>query len=75
MTKVLVRIYSEEETYVVEMTKLQADICKKLLTNAVKTGDDWPDKVGDILDKCKRRDVKVVGSINTMGDGWGWYRK
>lgn len=69
--KVFVQIESEEGSYVVEMSKEDAATAKKLLTKAMRS-DEWPDEVNTIIDRSKK--LRLAGTINTMGDGWGWYK-
>lgn len=69
--KVLVTIASEDGDYIVEMTEADMIEAKALLRKAQRKGE-WPDAVNDIIDRSRK--LKTVGSINTMGDGWGWYK-
>lgn len=64
---------SEGGQQLVKMTKAQANKIKKLIEAAQDedTGSgEWPDEVNDILDECE---FISVATLNTMGDGWGWY--
>ncbi len=67
--KVFVRIISEEDTKVVEMTEKQALQCATLLQKGVQE-QEYPKKVNEILEKCK--EVPIMGTISTCGEGWGW---
>ena len=64
---VLVQITSEGGDSVVSMMPGDAAKVRALL----KEADEWPDEVNDILNRA--RPLNVVGTVNTMGDGWGWY--
>lgn len=67
---VLLTVISEEETYVVQASLVIAKKIQKLLRRGM---DDccYPEKVNALLDQCKK--VNVFGTVNTMGEGWGWY--
>ena len=70
-TLILVVSESEQGYELYEMDHDDALECKRLLKKAAKTGE-WPDEVTEILDRSTR--IKPFGVINTMGDGWGWYK-
>lgn len=70
-----VLIDSEGGQQLVKMTKTQANRIKKLIEAAQDedTGDfEFPDEVNEILDECE---FISVPTLNTMGDGWGWYEE
>lgn len=68
---VFVQVASEDETYVVVMSKEDAERAKQLLQKSMRNGE-WNDEVNTILDRSKR--LSTIGTINTMGDGFGWYK-
>lgn len=55
---------------VIKVTPKNLKQLKVLLKEYADTGE-WADEINDILYKCKT--VRTVGTINTMGDGGGWY--
>jgi len=65
-----VMIDTEDGQFVVQMSRV--DIIKtKTLLKAGDAEGEWPDEVNKIINRSKK--IKVVGTINTSGDGWGWY--
>ncbi len=66
-----VTILSEDRTYVVSMKSEDIPRVKKLLKEYQRTGE-WADEINDIIHRSK--EVTTVGTINTMGDGGGWYK-
>lgn len=64
---------SEEGTQTVRMTIADAKLAKKLLNAQSRKNDggEWPDEVNAIIDRSEI--VPIYGTINSMGDGWGWY--
>lgn len=69
MNTVLLRIESECGTEILSIDKEHADRIKLLLEGALKDGE-WPDEVNDLLELGHT--VPMHGTVNTMGDGWGW---
>lgn len=68
---VLVVVQGEGGTELYDMSYLDAVRCRKLLGEAVKHGE-YPEEVNTIIKRAKR--VKAFGTIDTSGDGWGWYK-
>jgi len=68
--EVFVRIESEEDTRIVIMSRIDAEELKKIMLKAQKT-NEYPEQVNAIIDRG--REIDLFGSVNTMGDGWGWY--
>lgn len=75
---VRVAIESEDGSYLVDMTLVDALACKDLLEYPSGKKDEkgrasyeWPEAVNGILDRYKK--IEPFGTINTSGDGWGWY--
>lgn len=66
----LITIDSECDTYTIEVSAADLKKIKKLMAKATDEGE-WPDAVNDILDKYEP--IETAGTLNTMGDGWGWY--
>jgi len=67
---VLVRVESEAGTEVLEFLRGDAEQIKSLMLAAENTSE-YPFEVNDIIDRGKP--IPLFGSVNTMGDGWGWY--
>lgn len=67
-----VQVDTEGGSFVVAMRQQDADRAQQLLKAARHTGE-WPDEVNKLINRSKK--IKTVGIINTMGDGWGWYRR
>lgn len=65
-----VRIISEDRTRVVRMKPEDITRVKVLLRFYQRTGD-WLDEINDIINRSE--EVTCVGTINTIGDGGGWY--
>lgn len=63
---VYVRIDSEDEPFLIEMTPAQAKRAKALLDEAQDT-QEWPEEVNEIIDSCKR--VPIVAVISTFEYG------
>ncbi len=62
------------------MTKEQHAHCKKVLTKYRKGHIDWPDDVNEVLSSTEITPGAAIpacklstGTINTAGDGGGWY--
>jgi hypothetical protein len=67
ITHVNIEVQSENGTYVVKMTTADA----KVLSEAYMRTGDWDDEINDIINRSEQ--IDCVGTINTMGDGGGWY--
>ena len=63
---VRVRIDSEDEPFLIEMTPAQAKRAKALLDEAQDTCE-FPEEVYEIIDACKR--VPIAAVINTFEHG------
>lgn len=66
----MILVESEGGTEIVKLTAANLKKIKRLMEVAQEEGE-WPDEVNDILDEGEI--VQVAGTLNTMGDGWGWY--
>lgn len=67
---VFIMVVSEDSTSVLLIAKDKAQRIKSLL-KAQQDGGEWPDKVNALLDEGT--EISVLGTISTMGDGWGWF--
>lgn len=69
-THVNIRVASEEREYLVKMTPNDVKRIKPLLKRYQRTGE-WADEINTILDRSE--EITFIATINTMGDGGGWY--
>lgn len=64
---VMIIVESEEGTQVLSFDRKTVERIKQLLLSS----EEWPDEVNQLLDQGTPADI--TGTVNTMGDGWGWY--
>lgn len=67
--KVKITVEGENGSEVLELTRKDYVALRAAVKKAEKN-QEWSDEINDILDKGKV--VKTAGTLNTMGDGWGW---
>jgi len=65
-----VLVTGEGGDFMIQVTPGQVSHLKTLLAEYADSGD-WHDDINTIIDNAPR--IKTVGSINTSGDGGGWY--
>lgn len=65
-----VSVTGEGGDYMIQVTPAQVKQLKKLLKRYTVNGV-WLDEINDIIDGATK--VSTVGTINTSGDGGGWY--
>ncbi len=65
-----VRVSGEGGEEVIMLNKPDMQLIQRLLREYVETGD-WDDMINELIDNAPK--IECVGTINTCGDGGGWY--